>query len=347
MNYATTFQLTLLATALIAPATGCASEDDLAFDTTTGGDEEAEFRTTPGTTTTGATTFSCGEKCGENSPEVNGYPIRDFDLAGAANDEGVRFQGLRSPLGVLHTLGFVGDEPVALDGTNQIVAQGQGLVDWTIDLDLGGVMQQITFMGAADIGGLPMWNESGIVTLPRFALAFHDPVNHVWKNLCPEFLEQPNAARVTVLAGERYDIEEREVIPNMPTWVTLACHDQAAYKMKRLGYGPHGERTPGTAATVGERQAAIKMLTADYCGDGTPFTEVGTLVEWRNAPGTVDMEDPNDAVEALWDSEGALCLSTPRFAPIEAVHCELPACTPQMIAAGDWEWITRNVEPVE
>ncbi|MFY0538849.1 ADYC domain-containing protein [Nannocystis pusilla] len=114
-------------------------------------------------------------------------------------------------------------------------------------------------------------------------------------------------------------------------------------KMKHMGYGPNQD-FPGqsTAATVNQRQATIRMITADYCGDGYSFTEDGTHLDWENLAETVSPDAPPSwsDIEALWDEDGAVCLSNPRLATLAqvAVRCTLPTCTTQMVTTEQHEW---------
>ncbi|HEY5925222.1 MAG TPA: ADYC domain-containing protein [Kofleriaceae bacterium] len=87
------------------------------------------------------------------------------------------------------------------------------------------------------------------------------------------------------------------------------------------------------------RQATLKLLVADYCGNGTPYTVAGTPLRWRSD----DMEYYPGAggIEARWTKNGAECLSVPRlllhpselYEDIEALiaaECSLPACLPDI-----------------
>src|SRR5690606_27578518 len=104
-----------------------------------------------------------------------------------------------------------------------------------------------------------------------------------------------------ILGGERYDENLKMVLPDQPRWFTLACAGSAAAKMKLLGYGPQSSTT-----TPSQRQATVKMITADYCGDGQSYTQSGTEVHWANASGTVAPEPDAalGALEAVWTEDG-------------------------------------------
>ena len=129
------------------------------------------------------------------------------------------------------------------------------------------------------------------------------------------------------------------MIPNQPRWITLACAGSAAAKTALLGYGPHGDFDgEGHSATVAQRQATLKMITADYCGTGQSYTVDGTPLAWENAGGTVTPMHEIGESEAVWTSSGALCLDTPRVVDRDDVSCSLPSCDALGI---EGEWMTH------
>lgn len=160
------------------------------------------------------------------------------------------------------------------------------------------------------------------------------------ENVCSGSLLDPLASAVTVLGGETYDGETKTVNTGMTGWFTLACAGSAAAKLKLLGYGPQS-KFPGTTAPASPaaRQATLKMITADYCGEGESYTENGTPIVWANRAGTVDddLYTPGQ-VEAVWTANGALCVGATRIADAE-LDCVLPDC--EGVDVGDGEWITH------
>jgi hypothetical protein len=84
---------------------------------------------------------------------------------------------------------------------------------------------------------------------------------------------------------------------------------------------------PPYYTTIAERQAMLKMFTADYCGAGRSFTVDGQDLHYGDAnhwyPGTPSLDHSGGvipsgtgSVEALWDDKGAVCLDEPRPARI-------------------------------
>ncbi len=140
----------------------------------------------------------------------------------------------------------------------------------------------------------------------------------------------------TLISDELYDPVTHAISPANGA-VTVACVGQAAAKMKLFDYHPRGTK----GATPDQRLATLRMITADYCGDGTSFTEAGVHVAWRNLGGEVQPPYGEHTMEALWGPNGAICLGTPRVAELGDVleHCEVPSCE-TIDDFGDAEWRT-------
>jgi hypothetical protein len=139
------------------------------------------------------------------------------------------------------------------------------------------------------------------------------------------------------------------------TWFNIACEGTAIAKLHLLRHTaasvfdpradvptgsdhaipvPPGIPTgpivhPRRTTKVPERQALLKMLTADYCGIGFPFTENGHPLSytfqqpWQPLfPRTNGSAVPfrgldNVSIDALWNQDGAVCLAVPRLSDIE------------------------------
>jgi hypothetical protein len=125
-----------------------------------------------------------------------------------------------------------------------------------------------------------------------------------------------------VFEGDRFDLATMTTAPVAdPAWFNIGCagHTLAKLHLTRNTLAsnaappsPSPSPTPSHAPTHEERQATLKMLVADYCGDGEPFTVAGQLLVWRG--GLVDYFAPAATLEARWDEHGAVCLDTPRMA---------------------------------
>ena len=313
----------LLCTSLaLAPILACDSETD-------------EFRTG----------YYCPAwQCGYNTSEVNGKSIQDLNLDGVSNAAGVRIVDFTVPLSLIkYDLDTDGDALVARPRSGfGPTLRGFSLVGSIIWIKVdGGPAIPVTIAGYDEVLS---W-AAGTPAMPAYALIYPDLDELVDRSICKGTLVNPLQAAVIVLGGERYDNDTKTVIPDQDRWMTLACAGSAAAKMALLGYGPNGDfGGQGQAATADQRQATIKMLTSDLCGDGVSYTEDGTPLQWDNAGGTVVSEGELGELEALWTSDGALCLDTPRLVDPEDVACQLPSCAG--FDLDDAEWIT-HLPPAE
>ncbi|MCA9652173.1 MAG: hypothetical protein KC501_19825 [Myxococcales bacterium] len=175
--------------------------------------------------------------------------------------------------------------------------------------------------------------------IPTYGLSYHDPKDPdaPLANVCPGRV--PDETSVVLVADELYDEATKTVQPEQYGWVTMACGGHAVAKLKFLGHDPND----GYGSSWEQRQAALKMITADYCGTGQSFTQLGQPLMW------VDELDnfPASAlpylgqVEARWSEEGALCLDEPRLvsrADVEDV-CSIPTCDGDTDLGGA-RWLT-------
>lgn len=314
-----TLSLGLMLTAL---TTACGSDESVDFET--------EFRTS----------FGCGAcgYTGSNSPRFNEYPIHTLGVEGQMNADGITVLGIKSPSQTLYQLKTEGDELLAWDGST-IAAMGAGLVGWTILLRQGAELLEIQVLDHTNT--MASW-AAGAAPISAYALGYYDPEEGELVNLCPGATIDETA--VTILRDVVYDEEAHEIHDELG-WMTLACFGNAAAKMKLMSYGRYTHFHQAIPATEAQRQATIRMITADYCGIGVSFTAQGTLLDWLNALGTVTPQhDPDPSwehVEAIWDENGALCLSTPRLAALAEVkaYCSLPACEENMLQ-DPHEWVT-------
>ncbi|MBZ5709733.1 ADYC domain-containing protein [Nannocystis pusilla] len=276
-------------------------------------------------------------QCGFNSAEVNGRSIGELNLDGEANGDGVRIVGFLAPQGLLgnFSLATEGDALVARNPAGQVL-RGAQLIGAIILVKRDGLLElplPITVLGYEEIDS---WAE-GAAKVPTYALLYPDLSSLLGvRNVCNGDLLDTLATAVTVIGGETYDLAGKTVQPNRPRWLTLACAGSAAAKLRLMNYGPHADFDgAGHPSTVAQRQATIKMITADYCGTGHSYTANGTAVQWENYGGTVVSPGSHGDTEAIWTGAGAVCLDATRV-PDAAVECSLPSCSSYDGPLGEW-----------
>jgi len=85
---------------------------------------------------------------------------------------------------------------------------------------------------------------------------------------------------------------------------TFACMDAALAKCTLLGYRPW--TTYNDVDLAPYHQTCVRLLRADYCGDGASYTKDGTLVNLYDTLG-IQTDTENWIFEAEWDPNGARC----------------------------------------
>jgi hypothetical protein len=105
-----------------------------------------------------------------------------------------------------------------------------------------------------------------------------------------------------------------------PARFELVCTSGAQGKCVRFGYAPW--------RSLDAYNACVRMVRADYCGDGEATTRDGTLIDMYDEIG-VQASDPDAALtfEAGWSPDGAVCVAHPRVAEhvtLEALEARCP-----------------------
>lgn len=110
--------------------------------------------------------------------------------------------------------------------------------------------------------------------------------------------------------------------------LTFACTSGALGKCIRLGYAPW-DRGPDGRPLLDHFRACLRMIRADYCGDGRAHTREGTPINVYDRLGIQESE-PNAAMrfEAAWGPEGAVCVGRTRIdgaGPVSDLAAACPA----------------------
>jgi len=143
----------------------------------------------------------------------------------------------------------------------------------------------------------------------------------MWQPTCPD-------GSPAVILGGTWDTN---------TWtqtssdgMTLACMGGALADCALWGYDPDASYSGEELAAY--HAACIRAKPADYCGNATPHTETGTPVDFYDDLNILTPGSTWD-VEAMWDENGAICLSAPRKLdytkdPMGTIYigCILPDC---------------------
>lgn len=128
----------------------------------------------------------------------------------------------------------------------------------------------------------------------------------------PHCEPDPEGLRVALaLAGRWRDAGAGPFVED-PRDFTLACTSGTNGKCARMGYAPAAHTADGESLTP-YFEACVRMLRADYCGDGRPHTEPGVPLELRDRGGRHGHAHAlRMGFEAVWGRDGAICVRRPR-----------------------------------
>jgi hypothetical protein len=147
-----------------------------------------------------------------------------------------------------------------------------------------------------------------------------DPVEH---NICshPEDLDGEydtlwqDKWTTVLFEGERYNADTKTVSGYNDLFFNIGCAGNVLAKM-HLTHHSSVSSTGAYTTTWQERQTMLKMYSADYCGDGSSFTEFGESLSWKDNHGWFShYYQPLSTItlEARWGPDGAICLESPRM----------------------------------
>jgi hypothetical protein len=141
-----------------------------------------------------------------------------------------------------------------------------------------------------------------------YTLSEQDPGSGEWRNLC---LPDPDGRRLGFpLAGAfasdgRYEPTHGGIL--------LTCTGGAEGKCVRFGYKPWGHG-PDNVSLAPYFQACVRLIRADYCGDGIGHTRDGTSIDIFDTIGIQRNETtPGMTFEAAWREDGAVCVRHTRL----------------------------------
>ena len=110
-----------------------------------------------------------------------------------------------------------------------------------------------------------------------------------------------------------------------PGTFELACTSGALGKCVRFGYPPWGAANGMPLRDV--YNACIRMVRADYCGDGTPTTKDGQSIDIYDDHRIQKPEnDPAMDFEAGWTADGAVCVRHVRVKENASLESLVAAC---------------------
>jgi len=142
----------------------------------------------------------------------------------------------------------------------------------------------------------------------------------------------PDGTRLGFPLAGRTAPDGRLVAPE-PGIFQLVCTSGAQGKCVRFGYHPW-QTAPNGGPMRDYFNACVRLLRADYCGDGRSWTRDGTLVDLWDDDGIQTLDagsDPAFSFEAGWSPDGAVCAAHSRI-PENITLEKLRAYCPRLAA---------------
>lgn len=154
-----------------------------------------------------------------------------------------------------------------------------------------------------------------------YAFSAQDAASGEWRNLC-----EPDPA------GQRHGFPLAGAFTSDGQYVAtpgrffVTCTSGAEGKCVRFGYKPW-RQTPTAGSLAPYYQACVRMVRADYCGDGVGHTRNGTLIDLFDRVGIQQDESaPGMTFEAAWGPDGAVCVRHTRLSDVLAIDALAKQC---------------------
>jgi ADYC domain len=134
-----------------------------------------------------------------------------------------------------------------------------------------------------------------------YGLSEQDPESGEWRNAC---LPDPDGRRLGFPLAGAFTADGR--YQPAPTKLLITCTGGAEGKCVRFGYKPWGHAADGTPL-LPYYQACVRLVRADYAGDGRGTTKNGQPIDIYDGLG---LQAPAGAYEfeAGFAPEGATCV---------------------------------------
>lgn len=272
----------------------------------------------------------------DNGVEQNGYLMNGYRM------NGYRMNGYRMNGTILNSILRLGSTISNLQITSGslLSAYDEGLGQTRVGAQLVDMVFNLGFdplgtgTDAAKKVKIKRVVQSGLQPSVYFYEVENEVAPGVFEIACLDGAGEPTDAIALRKAWDP-DTGARQELGDAITW---ACRGAALAKAIEWGYIPWD-----SAAMEDAHQAAVRMIRADYCGDGTPHTSNGNPIDVSDKWG-IQVADTSWDIEAKWGPDGAVCLNTPRklYHPRSSLPCAaaLPYCTHNGLATG-----TPNTSP--
>ncbi|NVB80247.1 MAG: hypothetical protein HOV81_17770, partial [Kofleriaceae bacterium] len=252
--------------------------------------------------------------CGTNSPHFDQYGFYRIPKDGTPNADGYAiYGGLMVKSGAVYQLHvdngrITGTNPNA----NPPLLQSTGLIGARMYITVNGVFSY--YLKIAGVSRMQSWAKKNGVpfTVDTYELAW-SLNNENFINLCTVTDVQDPMGMISshtlLFEGDDIDSVTKTVAPQVNNnIINFGCAGSILAKLHLMGHTEVAERA-GFVTTTAERTTMLKMLSADYCGDGTPYTIGGQPLNYSDDHDWMNFGPPSE-LEAKWTENGASCLNT-------------------------------------
>ncbi len=273
--------------------------------------------------------------CGQNGPLLNGHYFHELAESRAPNREGFSLaSGLLIKGGVPYQLSVVGTQLRGINGGTLLV--GAQLIGAYFDINHSSGKRYRVFINGSSGMQIFAGPKKG-TPIQQYKLEWLDispgaPPAH-YQNLCSnpptgqyrqETLLQDGETTL-FFEGNRYSAQYKQVLFGDTNWFNMACAGSALSKLLLTGHS-----TLTGAASQVQQQTVLKMVTADYCKKGKPFTVQGEPLYWKTSNGYMAFSGAPVSLEARWNADGPICLDYARL-----LESDLQATQESFPDAGD------------
>jgi hypothetical protein len=197
---------------------------------------------------------------------------------------------------------------------------------WKVGAQLNGMSFNIDF----DVDGVPQTGQLRIVSVVQssaqpdvYFYTIESNNSGSWQPACRDGAGNPTEA--IAVQGDFNSATGQRTSDVGLTW---ACRGAAIAKAIEWGFRPWA--TVDGTLLKNHHQAAVRMIRADYCGNGTHHTSNGNPIDIEDTKRVQTFDSLTWSVEAAWGPNGAVCLNTPRklYWPRASINpcSSLPTC---------------------